>query len=100
MGRASGHGADPQEDEHVLRQQARQEALRPEAGWIWRSDEASVPQKSKDYEKDLPPSGVHRVRVQKPGGHQALQALRAAGREQEEAEGPALRLLSFLFISG
>merc|ERR1712025_228056 len=42
---------------------SRKEALRPEAEWIRRSDEAYLPQKGQDYKKNRTEDGVYGVQA-------------------------------------
>merc|ERR1712025_1185170 len=42
---------------------SRKEALRPEAEWIWRSDETYLPQEGQDYKKNRTEDGVYRVQA-------------------------------------
>jgi len=62
---------------------AGQAAVRQQAGWVWRADEARLPQEGEDHQEDHAAFDVHQLQDRPPEADQALEALRDLRQEAQ-----------------
>lgn len=53
----------------------REASLRPQADWVWRSDQASVQEEGQDHKEDCAENGVRIVQKEEAGASEEVQAL-------------------------
>jgi len=88
----------PVQEGQGVEEGARSSSLRSETEGIWRPVEADFPKEGQNNEEDRAASRVHRLQAPQAAGAQAVQALRA-GRRQEDQRPDDPVLSSVLFAA-